>query len=146
MSSGRRTGTNELTPRESEVYELVLQNLSNREIAHLLGIRKATVRDHLNELHAKLGSDGSRESLKTNGNGRSSKIFALFGGIAAVGSAAAVGIGILAFVVMNTGEGVDGLDPPVVAEADFGHCAGSLSVDLGTDAEADDCPGGALPE
>ena len=143
MSSGRRVGTNKLTPRESEVFDLVVQGFNNREIGHLLGIRKATVRDHLNELHAKLGSDGSRDSL-VNGNGRSSRIFALFGGIAAVGSAAAIGVGVLAFVVMNTGEPLDGIDPPAVAVIQESHCSGALLAGVGADADADDCPGGGV--
>lgn len=125
MSAGRRVGTNKLTPREGEVYDLVLQGFSNREIAGLLGITKPTVRDHVNERHAKLGSDGSRESLR-DGNGRSSGIFALLGGTAAVGSAAAVGVGLLAFVVMNTGESSEGIEPPAIVTIGDSHCSGEL--------------------
>ncbi len=44
-----------LTSREREVLSLVRQGLTNREIAHRLGITSGTVRSHLEHAFAKLG-------------------------------------------------------------------------------------------
>lgn len=44
-----------LTPREREVYALVLQGRSNGEIAETLYVGVATVKTHVNALFAKLG-------------------------------------------------------------------------------------------
>jgi len=44
-----------LTPREREVYALVLQGRSNSEIAETLYVGVATVKTHVNALFAKLG-------------------------------------------------------------------------------------------
>ena len=65
----------DLTDREAEVLALVGDGLSNREIAHLLGIKRGTVRFHLREIHEKLGTEGDRDTLLSFGNGRRSGIF-----------------------------------------------------------------------
>jgi DNA-binding NarL/FixJ family response regulator len=44
-----------LSPRETEVYELVAQGLSNKEIAHSLFISEATVKVHVSRILDKLG-------------------------------------------------------------------------------------------
>jgi len=51
--SGDRRKT--LTPREREVYELVIQGLKNREIAKLLFIEESTVKVHTHHIYDKLG-------------------------------------------------------------------------------------------
>jgi DNA-binding NarL/FixJ family response regulator len=44
-----------LSPREREVYELVIQGLTNREIAKLLFIEESTVKVHVHHIYDKLG-------------------------------------------------------------------------------------------
>ena len=44
-----------LTPRETEVYELLLRGLSNRAIAETLVVSEATVKVHLRHIYEKLG-------------------------------------------------------------------------------------------
>ncbi len=51
--SGDRRST--LTPREREVYELVVHGLKNREIGHLLFIEESTVKVHTHHIYDKLG-------------------------------------------------------------------------------------------
>jgi DNA-binding NarL/FixJ family response regulator len=46
---------NTLSPREREVYELVTQGLTNREIAKLLFIEESTVKVHVHHIYDKLG-------------------------------------------------------------------------------------------
>ena len=55
----------QLTPRESQVLELVRQGLRNREIAAALGIRPGTVKIHLRHIFEKTGIHG-RFSLALN--------------------------------------------------------------------------------
>jgi DNA-binding NarL/FixJ family response regulator len=50
-----RMGTEELTPRESEVLEQIVTGKSNKEIATELTISEATVKTHINALLGKLG-------------------------------------------------------------------------------------------
>jgi DNA-binding NarL/FixJ family response regulator len=50
-----RMGTEDLTPRESEVLEQIVAGKSNKEIATELGISEATVKTHINTLLSKLG-------------------------------------------------------------------------------------------
>jgi ATP/maltotriose-dependent transcriptional regulator MalT len=58
--SGDRRET--LSPREREVYDLLVQDLKNREIAKLLYIEESTVKAHTHHIYAKLGVR-SRTSL-----------------------------------------------------------------------------------
>jgi two-component system nitrate/nitrite response regulator NarL len=50
-----RQGRSSLTPRETQVFSLVEQGLTNGEIAHELGIRPGTVKIHLKHLYEKTG-------------------------------------------------------------------------------------------
>jgi DNA-binding NarL/FixJ family response regulator len=50
-----RMGTEDLTPRESDVLEQIVQGKSNKEIATELDISEATVKTHINSLLGKLG-------------------------------------------------------------------------------------------
>ena len=51
----RMRRTADLSPRETEVYELVAQGLSNKEIAKSLFISEATVKVHVSRILNKLG-------------------------------------------------------------------------------------------
>ncbi len=44
-----------MSPREREVYELLAQRLTNREIAKLLFIEESTVKAHAHHIYDKLG-------------------------------------------------------------------------------------------
>ena len=50
-----RMGTEDLTPRESQVLEQIVTGKSNKEIATELAITEATVKTHINTLLGKLG-------------------------------------------------------------------------------------------
>jgi DNA-binding NarL/FixJ family response regulator len=50
-----RMGTEELTPREADVLEQIVDGKSNKEIATELAISEATVKTHINSLLSKLG-------------------------------------------------------------------------------------------
>jgi DNA-binding CsgD family transcriptional regulator len=53
------TGVREVTPaftgREREIVDLLMQGMSNRQIAQALGIAEATVKKHLHHVYRKLG-------------------------------------------------------------------------------------------
>jgi DNA-binding NarL/FixJ family response regulator len=50
-----RMGTEDLTPREADVLEQIVNGKSNKEIANELDISEATVKTHINSLLSKLG-------------------------------------------------------------------------------------------
>ena len=50
-----RMGAQDLTPREFEVLEHIVQGRSNKEIAAELEVSEATVKTHINSLLGKLG-------------------------------------------------------------------------------------------
>jgi DNA-binding CsgD family transcriptional regulator len=58
----RNAGTQPLTRREVEIAALASRNLSNAEIAELLGLGRRTVEGHLHRAYGKLGVS-SREEL-----------------------------------------------------------------------------------
>ena len=53
-----RQGHSTLTPRESQVMELVEHGLKNKDIAASLGIRTGTVKIHLKHIFEKTGIRG----------------------------------------------------------------------------------------
>ncbi|SRR5690554_3572429 len=52
-----------LTPRETEVLELLAEGLANRAIAQRLGISEHTVKFHLNAILGKLGAQSRTEAV-----------------------------------------------------------------------------------
>jgi DNA-binding NarL/FixJ family response regulator len=44
-----------LTPRQRDVFELIVQGMSNKEIARTLRLAEGTVKIHIKALFAKLG-------------------------------------------------------------------------------------------
>ena len=53
----------ELTPRETEVIQLLAQGLSNRRIAERLGISEHTAKFHVNAILGKLGAETRTEAV-----------------------------------------------------------------------------------
>lgn len=47
-----------LTPREKEIFDLLIDNLTTREIAKKLKISEKTVRNHISNVMQKLGVKG----------------------------------------------------------------------------------------
>ena len=54
---------NILTPREEEVFELLVLNKTTKEIAHFLGISEKTVRNHISNTIQKLGVNGRTQAV-----------------------------------------------------------------------------------
>ena len=52
-----------LTKREKEVFELLIQNKSTKEIAECLGISEKTVRNHISNGMQKLGVKGRANAV-----------------------------------------------------------------------------------
>lgn len=52
-----------LTKREREVFDLLIQNMSTREIASTLFISEKTVRNHISNVMQKLGVRGRAHAV-----------------------------------------------------------------------------------
>ncbi len=52
-----------LTDREQEVFELLVQNKSTKEIANELNISEKTVRNHISNAMQKLGVKGRAQAV-----------------------------------------------------------------------------------
>ena len=52
-----------LTPREKEIFNLLIKNQSTRDIAKTLGISEKTVRNHISNVIQKLGVDSRIQSV-----------------------------------------------------------------------------------
>ena len=50
--------SNILTPRERKIFELLIDNMSTKQIALELGISEKTVRNHISNVMQKLGVNG----------------------------------------------------------------------------------------
>ncbi len=53
----------DLTPREHDVLELLVEGASNKEIARRLGISASTVKFHVRSVADKLGADGRTDAV-----------------------------------------------------------------------------------
>lgn len=53
-----------ISDRERDVLQRMARGLSNKEIAHELGIRTATVKNHVHSILEKLGVEGRREAVR----------------------------------------------------------------------------------
>ena len=54
---------NILTPREREIFNLLINNQSTKEIAKTLGISEKTVRNHISNVIQKLGVDSRIQAV-----------------------------------------------------------------------------------
>ncbi len=64
FQSARSTdGAAALTPRETEILQLIARGLSNRAAAETLGLSRATVRTHLEHIYAKLDVSNRTEAV-----------------------------------------------------------------------------------
>ena len=52
-----------LTPREKQVFELLIQNCSTKEIAQKMEISDKTVRNHISTVMLKLGVKGRAQAV-----------------------------------------------------------------------------------
>lgn len=52
-----------LTKREHEIFKLLINNLSTKEIAKQLNISEKTVRNHISNTIQKLGSKGRSQAV-----------------------------------------------------------------------------------
>ena len=52
-----------LTPREKEIFNLLIKNQSPRDIAKTLGISEKTVRNHISNVIQKLGVDSRIQAV-----------------------------------------------------------------------------------
>lgn len=52
-----------LTPRERQIFNLLVQNYSTKEIAKELGISEQTVRNHISNVIQKLGVDSRIQAV-----------------------------------------------------------------------------------
>ena len=55
--------TKKLSKRELEVFRLLLQGMSNSQIAATLGIARKTVEEHLTSIYIKLGVKSRTEAI-----------------------------------------------------------------------------------
>ena len=52
-----------LTPREKEIFDLLVKNQSTKEIAKTLGISEKTVRNHISNVIQKVGVDSRIQAV-----------------------------------------------------------------------------------
>ena len=52
-----------LTTREKEVFSLLVQNKTTKEIGNILGISEKTVRNHISNVMQKLGVKGRAQAV-----------------------------------------------------------------------------------
>ncbi|MEN4010755.1 MAG: response regulator transcription factor [Bellilinea sp.] len=57
-------GLEALTPREAEVLNVLAQGLTNKQIAHSLGISEHTVKYHISSIYSKLGAMNRAEAVR----------------------------------------------------------------------------------
>ncbi len=52
-----------LTPREKEIFKLLIENNDTKDIAYELGISEKTVRNHISNVMQKLGTKGRASTV-----------------------------------------------------------------------------------
>ena len=52
-----------LTPREKEIFELLIENNNTKDIANKLDISEKTVRNHISNVMQKLGTKGRASTV-----------------------------------------------------------------------------------
>ena len=52
-----------LTPREKEIFKLLIENNDTKDIAYELGISEKTVRNHISNVMQKLGVKGRASAV-----------------------------------------------------------------------------------
>ena len=52
-----------LTPREKEIFNLLIDNYNTKDIANRLGISEKTVRNHISNVMQKLGVNGRASAV-----------------------------------------------------------------------------------
>jgi LuxR family transcriptional regulator of spore coat protein len=52
-----------LTPREKEIFNLLIDNYNTKDIANKLGISEKTVRNHISNVMQKLGVKGRSSAV-----------------------------------------------------------------------------------
>lgn len=60
-----KTLLKELTTRQTEVYNLIMEGKSNKEIMSIMFIEQSTLKSHINQIYKKL-KVSSRKELKSN--------------------------------------------------------------------------------
>jgi len=63
-SNIKKSNIDNLTSKELQVYELILEHKTNKEIAALLFISSATVKTHINNIYRKLGTKSRSELIQ----------------------------------------------------------------------------------
>jgi DNA-binding NarL/FixJ family response regulator len=53
-----------LTPRETQVLQLIAEGLPNTEICHRLGISQATIKTHINRIYTKTGARDRSQAVR----------------------------------------------------------------------------------
>ena len=54
---------NILTPREREIFQLLIDNYNTKDISNKLGISEKTVRNHISNVMQKLGVNGRASAV-----------------------------------------------------------------------------------
>ena len=67
-SETQRSGPQNLTPREQDVFELLRQGLTNREIARSLWIEETTAKVHVRNILRKLAAKSRTEAATIGGD------------------------------------------------------------------------------
>ena len=62
MSNERETKLNELSAKQREVFDLIVQGKSNKEIIATMVIELSTLKSHINQIYKKLGITSRREA------------------------------------------------------------------------------------
>lgn len=65
ISNDRETKLNELSAKQREVFDLIVEGKSNKEIIAEMVIELSTLKSHINQIYKKLGISSRREAQTT---------------------------------------------------------------------------------